>query len=373
MKIEGKIKNIQYRYYRVSHAIRLTMAFLCCLLIFSKIKTIEDVSWIFITLVVIMGPMSYKGSVYPRAIQRVLGTLIGIFFSIASFYIGKYNAFLALIPIAMGIFTCGYLVLSKVPYAAILIGISLSVVVTATEGNLDIALWRISDIFIGCLIAVIFSSIFPHKASIHWDIELFKLISNLHLLYAANLSRNIFTKLDLRRLNIKNKKIVADIIKLSGPAQKETKVDKSVYASVQACIQDLTSYLVLIEMAYWECEVSHKIINRTSLSAQVNNAIQYRFVMLESFIRDNIRDTEGMKKFHYREFKDEVMLELKKITCNQPENAQQQDLAVENQIYGYFYLGMKIIDRLDTLIELLYAMKDECENKHFHLIPHKGQ
>ncbi|QTF06806.1 hypothetical protein HC231_01790 [Brenneria izadpanahii] len=372
MKIEGKIKNIQYRYYRVSHAMRLTMAFLCCLLIFSKIKTIEDVSWIFITLVVIMGPMSYKGSVYPRAVQRFMGTLIGIIFSIISFYLGKYSPVLAILPIAMGIFTCGYLVLSKIPYAAILIGISLSVVVTASEGNMDIAIWRISDIFIGCLIAVLFSSILPHKASIHWDIELFKLISNLHLLYAANLSRNIFTKLDLRQLNMKNKKIIADIVKLSGPAQKETKHNKSTYISIQECIQDLTSYLVLIEMAYWECDTSHKIINKSSLSAQINNAIQYRFVMLESFIRDNIRDTDGLKKFHYREFKKEVMCELKRIVNSQSDNEEQQDLAVENQIYGYFYLGMKIIDRLDTLIELLYAMKEARAHKHFHLIPHKG-
>ncbi|KAA8997687.1 hypothetical protein FJU30_18175 [Affinibrenneria salicis] len=371
MTIEKQIENIQYKYYRISHAARLTLAFLCSLLIFSNFNAIEDLSWIFITLVVIMGPMSYKGSVYPRAIQRTLGTLMGIIFGITSFYAGKFSPFLAVFPIAMGIFTCGYLTLSKIPYAGILIGITMSVIVTASEGNLDIALWRISDVFIGCLMAVLFSSILPHKASIHWNIELFKLISNLHLLYAANLSRNVFTKLDLRQLNAKNKRIVANIIKLSVPAQQETKFIKGTYVSIQECIQDLTSYLALIEMAYWECDVSHKIINQSSLSSKINNAIQHRFIMLESFIRDNTKDIDGIKKFHHREFKKEVMLELKTIARSQPDDEAQQDLAIENQIYGYFYLGMKIIDRLDTLIQQLYTMKDVHANKHSRFIPHR--
>lgn len=358
------IENIQYKYYRISHAARLTLAFLCSLLIFSQLHAVEDISWIFITLVVIMGPMSYKGSVYPRAIQRTLGTLIGIIFGLIAYYAAQYSALLAGLPIAIGVFTCGYLTLSKIPYAGILIGITLSVIVTASAGNLDIALWRIADVFIGCLIAILFSSILPHRASVHWNIELFKLVSNLHLLYAANLSRNIFTKLDLKKLNSANKKIIANIVKLSAPAQQETKINKATYISIQECIQDLTSYLALIEMAYWECDVSHKIINQSSLSSWINDAIRHRFVMLESLIRGDIKSIDGIKQFHHREFKKDVMRELKGIILDLSGDESPQELSIENQIYGYFYLGIKIIDRLDCLIQLLHSMENAPANSH---------
>ncbi len=358
-----KVENLQYKYYRISHALRLTISFIFALLLLAKLDLVKDVSWILITMVVIVGPMSYKGSVYPRAIQRSTGTLIGIIFGILSFYAGKYSFSGMIVIIALGIFTCGYLTLSKMPYAGILIGITLSVTVSVSGGNLDIALWRISDVFIGCVIAVIFSSIFPHKACIHWNIELYKLISNLHQLYCANLSRNLFNRPELKNLNSINKKTIANILKLSAPAQKETRIDKKTYELLQETILDIISYLNLIEKAFWDCPVSHHIICASSLSKKINYAIDYRFKLLQAFIRDDITDPDAIKKFHHKEFEQDVMEELRSTLLGQHAG---NDIAIENKIYGYFYLGTQIIDKLDALAMLLSTMKTQ-QRRHIHL------
>lgn len=65
-----------YRHYRVVHGIRIALAFLLTFLLV-RLLNIPEGTWPLITLVVIMGPISFWGNVVPRAFERIGGTILG--------------------------------------------------------------------------------------------------------------------------------------------------------------------------------------------------------------------------------------------------------------------------------------------------------
>ena len=65
-----------YRHYRTVHGARIALAFVLTFLIV-RLLGIPDGSWPLITLVVVMGPISFWGNVVPRAFQRIGGTVLG--------------------------------------------------------------------------------------------------------------------------------------------------------------------------------------------------------------------------------------------------------------------------------------------------------
>lgn len=65
-----------YRHYRIVHGTRVALAFLLTFLII-RLFTIPESTWPLVTMVVIMGPISFWGNVVPRAFERIGGTVLG--------------------------------------------------------------------------------------------------------------------------------------------------------------------------------------------------------------------------------------------------------------------------------------------------------
>ncbi|SYP98721.1 inner membrane protein [Klebsiella pneumoniae] len=59
-----------YRHYRIVHGTRVALAFLLTFLII-RLFTIPESTWLLVTMVVIMGPISFWGNVVPRAFERI--------------------------------------------------------------------------------------------------------------------------------------------------------------------------------------------------------------------------------------------------------------------------------------------------------------
>lgn len=68
-----------YRHYRIVHGTRVALAFLLTFLII-RLFTIPESTWPLVTMVVIMGPISFWGNVVPRAFERIGGTVLGVDF-----------------------------------------------------------------------------------------------------------------------------------------------------------------------------------------------------------------------------------------------------------------------------------------------------
>ncbi len=123
-----------YRNYRAVHGIRIALAFVLAFLIV-RIFDIPEGSWPLITLVVIMGPISFWGNVVPRAFQRIGGTILGSALGLIALKLELISLPLMLMWCAGAMFLCGWLTLGKRPYQALLIGITLGVVVGAPRAT----------------------------------------------------------------------------------------------------------------------------------------------------------------------------------------------------------------------------------------------
>ncbi|WP_250206111.1 FUSC family protein, partial [Escherichia coli] len=135
-----------YRHYRIVHGTRGALAFLLTFLII-RLFTIPESTWPLVTMVVIMGPISFWGNVVPRAFERIGGTVLGSILGLIALQLELISLPLMLVWCAAAMFLCGWLALGKKPYQGLLIGVTL---------------------------AMLFTGIWPQRAFIHWRIQLAK-------------------------------------------------------------------------------------------------------------------------------------------------------------------------------------------------------
>lgn len=137
-----------YGRYRLVHGLRIALAFTLTFLLTRELKLPES-TWPLITLVVVMGPISFWGNVLSRALQRVVGTVFGAACGVVALYLELYSMPLMLAWCCAIMFLCGYLALGKRPYVGLLIGITLGVIVGGVPGDIETALWRSGDVILG--------------------------------------------------------------------------------------------------------------------------------------------------------------------------------------------------------------------------------
>ena len=79
MRLDRKISSLElltYRHYRIVHGVRIGLAFILTFLLI-RLLAVPEGTWPLITLVVVMGPISFWGNVLQRALQRIAGTVFG--------------------------------------------------------------------------------------------------------------------------------------------------------------------------------------------------------------------------------------------------------------------------------------------------------
>ena len=59
-----------YRHYRIVHGVRIALAFVLTFVLV-RLLNVPEGTWPLITLVVVMGPISFWGNVVPRAFERI--------------------------------------------------------------------------------------------------------------------------------------------------------------------------------------------------------------------------------------------------------------------------------------------------------------
>lgn len=150
-------------------------------------------SWSLITIIVVMGPMSYLGSVLTKANQRLIGTMIGASIGLALYllpdeYIVLHDLFLLLI---LALAMCG--ANGKYSYATLLVALTLFLVAGAGSGNFEVAEWRAIHVIWGSLLSIVCSRLlFPSRALIYFQllvVEQLQLCSDYYLIHCKCLNK----------------------------------------------------------------------------------------------------------------------------------------------------------------------------------------
>lgn len=348
MRLDRKISSFEhliYRNYRIVHGVRIALAFILTFLLM-RLLAVPEGTWPLITLVVVMGPISFWGNVLQRALERISGTVFGALSGLVALYLELYSLPLMLAWCGVVMFVCGYLTLGKRPYMALLIGITLAVVCGAGPGPGDIstALWRGGDVIVGSLLALLFTSIYPQRAYILWRMQMAECLQNVGQIYGAYLSPNMVER---PRLEPRLKALLSEVVKLRGlitPASKETHIPKPVFEAVQTLSRNLVCTLELLADAYWASRETHFImLNAKSLrSSQL--LTQRSIDSLARIMRNG--ESEDLHAIS-NELSD-TSAELKVLM--QEASAAQSS---EAPIYGYVWLSMEMAHQLKELGDLL--------------------
>lgn len=332
-----------YRHYRVVHGCRIALAFILTFLLV-RLLAVPEGTWPLITLVVIMGPISFWGNVVPRAFERIGGTIFGSALGLIALQLELYSLPLMLLWCAAAMFLCGWLALGKKPYQALLIGITLAVVIGGPTGDMTTALWRSGDVILGSLLAMLFTGIWPQRAFLHWRIQMASFVTAFNRVYQAGFSPNLVER---PRLEKHLQTILNDVVKMRGlivPASKETHIQKSILEAIQTVSRNLVCMLELQINAHWASRASHFVmINAHTLKETQQMTQQTLLTIAHALYEGNpqpiLANTERLN---------DIVAELRQLI--QQERSKN---VAETPIHGYVWLSMELARQLELLSHLI--------------------
>lgn len=332
-----------YKHYRVVHGCRIALAFVLTFVLV-RLLDIPEGTWPLITLVVVMGPISFWGNVVPRAFERIGGTVLGSALGLIALKLELISFPVMLLWCAVAMFLCGWLALGKKPYQALLIGITLAVVVGAPAGDMTTALWRSGDVILGSLLAMVFTGIWPQRAFLHWRIQMANYVTAFNRVYQAGFSPNLIER---PRLEKHLQKILNDEVKMRGlitPASKETHIQKAIFEAIQTVSRNLVCMLELQINAHWASRPSHLLmLNAHTLKETQQMTQQTLLTIAHALYEGNPQPIRANS-----ERLNEIVAELKQLM-----NERQGDNVAETPIHGYVWLSMELARQLELLSQLI--------------------
>ncbi|MDA3133940.1 FUSC family protein [Atlantibacter subterranea] len=332
-----------YRHYRLVHGVRIALAFTLTFLLV-RLLNVPEGTWPLITLVVVMGPISFWGNVVPRAFERIGGTIFGASVGLIALKLELISLPIMLLWCALAMFICGYLTLGKRPYQALLIGITLSVVVGAPAGDLQIALWRSGDVILGSLLAMLFTSIYPQRAFIHWRIQMATFAHTFTRLSQAGFSPNLVER---PRLDKSLHAMLSDVVKMRAlivPASKETHIQKSVFEAIQTVSRNLVCTLELQLNAHWATRESHFVMINAHTLRETQQMTHHTLAALSKALYEGNPSPVAANNARLAE----IVGELRQM-MHQDEGSALH----ETSIHGYVWLSLELARQLELLSNLI--------------------
>ena len=332
-----------YRHYRVVHGVRIALAFILTFLLV-RLLNIPEGTWPLITLVVVMGPISFWGNVVPRAFDRIGGTICGSALGLVALKLELISLPVMLLWCAGAMFLCGWLALGKKPYQALLIGITLSVVVGAPAGDMETALWRSGDVIFGSLLAMLFTGIWPQRAFLHWRIQMASYVAAFNRVYQAGFSLNLVER---PRLEKHLQKILNDVVRMRGlitPASKETHIQKAIFEAIQTVSRNMVCMLELQINAHWASRASHFVMLNAHTLRETQQMTQQTLLTIAHALYEGnpqpiLANTEKLN---------DIVAELRELL-----REHQGDALAENSIHGYVWLSMELARQLELMSHLI--------------------
>lgn len=332
-----------YRHYRIVHGVRIALAFVLTFVLV-RLLNVPEGTWPLITLVVVMGPISFWGNVVPRAFDRIGGTILGSALGLVALKLELISLPIMLLWCAVAMFLCGWLALGKKPYQALLIGITLAVVVGAPPGDMTTALWRSGDVIFGSLLAMLFTGIWPQRAFLHWRIQMASFVTAFNRLYQAGFSPNLVER---PRLEKHLQKVLSDVVKMRGfitPASKETHIQKAIFEAIQTVSRNLVCMLELQINAYWASRSGHFVmlnactLRETQLMTQ-QTLLTIAHALYEGNPQPILANNEKLN---------DIVAELRQLI-----KEQQDENFSETPIHGYVWLTIELARQLELLSHLI--------------------
>lgn len=176
----SRFEHFVYRHFRLIHALKLGLALFIAALI-NAIWLLPHFVWSMVTIVIIMMSLPQFGGALEKSLQRAVGTCLGSAYGvllIASFH----NYWVIMLLLIVAVCSICFISAGRYSYAYLVAGFTIIIVIGDANQATSEAIWRMANILMGCLIAVLVSLfILPIKAKQDWRCQLAKSLETMAL------------------------------------------------------------------------------------------------------------------------------------------------------------------------------------------------
>ena len=170
----------RYRHRRTIHAVRLGLAVLFATLL-ARLPQLDHGEWIGMTVFIVLGMLQFQGAIYAKAVERMLGTVIGLVVGLAVLWLNQsyfHNGFWFYLLVGVLSAVAGWAAVGKNGYIPMLAGLTMCMLIGDNRIDwLDSGLIRAFNVLLGALIAIAAAKLMPLRSTLMWR---FMLADNLH-------------------------------------------------------------------------------------------------------------------------------------------------------------------------------------------------
>lgn len=330
----------RYRYRRLIHAVRLGLAVLFATLL-ARLPQLEHGEWIGMTVFIVLGMLQFQGAIYSKAVERILGTVIGLVVGLGMLWLNQqyfHGGLLFYLAVGFLSAVAGWAAVGKNGYIPMLAGLTMCMLIGDSRLDwLDSGVMRAMNVLIGTLIAVVAAKLLPLRSTLMWRFMLADNLSECRQIIAEVGNGQRMTRERLEKNMAKMKQINARMVK-SRSHLAATSGESHISAAMMEAMQ----------------HAHRKIVNSTELllttSAQLSlpkvspaeaELMNRQFAQLQRELRLTVRLIKGHYARRIR-FENSLDPELEKLA---------QHLPFEWQ--GFLWLGTNTRSEVAALVILL--------------------
>ena len=206
----------RYRYRRHIHAVRLGLAVLFSTLL-AKLLHLQHGEWIGMTVFVVLGMLQFQGAIYSKAVERMLGTVIGLGAGLTLLWLNQHyfhGGILFYLTVGTASAAAGWGAVGKNGYVPMLAGLTMCMLIGDNSNNwLDSGLMRAMNVLIGAAIAIVAAKLLPLRSTLMWRFMLADNLTECGKMIAEISNGKRMTRERLEQNMVKMRQINARMVK----------------------------------------------------------------------------------------------------------------------------------------------------------------
>ena len=206
----------RYRYRRLIHAVRLGLAVLFSTLL-ARLLHLQHGEWIGMTVFVVLGMLQFQGAIYSKAVERMLGTVIGLGAGLTLLWLNQHyfhGGILFYLAVGTASAAAGWAAVGKNGYVPMLAGLTMCMLIGDNSNNwLDSGLMRAMNVLIGAAIAIVSAKLLPLRSTLMWRFMLADNLTECGKMIAEISNGKRMTRERLEQNMVKMRQINARMVK----------------------------------------------------------------------------------------------------------------------------------------------------------------
>ena len=341
----------RYRYRRLIHAVRLGLAVLFATLL-AKLLHLQHGEWIGMTVFVVLGMLQFQGAIYSKAVERMLGTVIGLGAGLTLLWLNQHyfhGGILFYLAVGTASAAAGWAAVGKNGYVPMLAGLTMCMLIGDNSNNwLDSGLMRAMNVLIGAAIAIVAAKLLPLRSTLMWRFMLADNLTECGKMIAEISNGKRMTRERLEQNMVKMRQINARMVK-----------SRSHLAATSGESHISSAMMEAMQHAHRKIVNTTELLLTTAAKLQAPTLNEHEIRLLDRHfnrLQRDLRLTVRLIKGHY----------ARRIRIDTSINPELGKLAarLHYEWQGFLWLSTNMRNEISALVILLQRSRRKWLDKH---------